>query len=639
MTESHEGWRLKGLIYWSMKSFEKAREAFTQAIAYSSAPIPDYVSRGMVNVEMEEYAAAQMDVDSLMELDGHHVGGYYLSGILLFQAGEYRAAISKFAVVEEGAAKTYPRSSFFLSIAHLIEGDVKLAVVYARRYLELRPRDIEGRKLLAALYLQRENFDEIEFMLRPVLAYNPNDLAALNIRANALLQNGKADLALFVFDFIGKAHRDVVLEDLQMTSGMFTSPLALSAEEATARAFKPFPQFPREDILAILAMLKSDQKKEAVAAAESIVWRDIAEVAPLNVLAYVFVAIGDETGARDTFERALKREPNDPSANLGLAKLARKAKDLSQERAHYNVILSAQPSHLPTLISLAVLDGREGNNAGMKARLSEAIDRHPNAVEPRLGLARYYIDTGSSYRVESVFKPLQGLNKHNSRVRSLRYLALVRDDRFDEAMGLARGEHAMNPNTESLLDIVALHRSVGETEQLLDILRNWVKANPADVTARLMLARELDSTDINGASAQYREVIRSQPRNVLALNNLAWNLRKPDPKQALALIRSAAELAPEQAHVLDSLSVIEYLNGNYTEASAAIELAVWHAPGDLNIRYHQAMITAALGNTQKAIATLESMLGPGGPGFEKQKDAQALLHSLQGQTKHSAKSG
>lgn len=627
--ENDEAWRLKGHTHWRALHLPKAREAFDRAIDTGRLPIADYISRGLINIQMDDYAAAQQDAAALAEIAIHHPGSNYIGGLLLFRAGEYRDAITMLSL-GEAAAQKYPLMLFYLAVAHIIDGDAKVAESYAKRFLEMMPDNIEARRLLAVLYMQRDAVEDVEAVLRPVLDFDANDLGALNIMANALLRDDRSDLSMFTFDWITKTYPDVVLTELLITDGLFTSRLALSAKAAVQKALKPLPTFPREDIIAILGLLKDSQYEEAVALAESYKWRDLTGVAPHNVLGNVYVAAKRPKAAREIFEQALKRKPGDPSANLNLAKLERKANNVEKEREHYEAILRANPDHLPAMLSLAVLEGREGDNGAMADQLREAIDHHPNTIEPRLGLARYYIDSGRPHRVESVFESLKGLQKHSWKVRGLRYNALLMNNKLEEAIALAREEHAYSANTQTLMTLVGLYRSAQQPETAIDMLRGWIEMSPEDSSARLTLAGDLEATDKAAATEQYRAILRYEPDNVLALNNLAWNIRESDPVQALAHIRKAAELAPKRAAVLDSLAVIAHLNGEYEEASVAIASALAQDPDNLSLRYHEAMINAGMGNTKDAVAALKYMLAAKGSEFEEREQAAALLEQLEG---------
>src|SRR5262249_50656255 len=63
----------------------------------------------------------------------------------------------------------------------------------------------------------------------------------------------------------------------------------------------------------------------------------------------------------------------------------------------------------------------------------------------------------------------------------------------------------------------------------------------------------------DAAAARYREVLKEDPANVLALNNLAWLLAETsgDKDEALKLIDRAIELQGSRAEFLDTRGVVE----------------------------------------------------------------------------------
>jgi len=77
------------------------------------------------------------------------------------------------------------------------------------------------------------------------------------------------------------------------------------------------------------------------------------------------------------------------------------------------------------------------------------------------------------------------------------------------------------------------------------------------------------------AEAAYKNVLKVQPRNPEALNNLAWLYIKAEdkkfkrPKEALLLSIEAARIRPE-SHILDTLAECFFENG-YVERAVSIE--------------------------------------------------------------------
>jgi len=135
------------------------------------------------------------------------------------------------------------------------------------------------------------------------------------------------------------------------------------------------------------------------------------------------------------------------------------------------------------------------------------------------------------------------------------------------------------------------------------------------------------------AAEQYKRIIVLQPSNVVALNNLAYDIatREKKPAEALPLARRALALSPREPTVLDTVGWIEYLSGNAAEAAKLLVQASRGAPGNPEIRLHCAMALASQGARAAAEAELAEALKIL-PGLDKRPEVQELKAKLrQGQ--------
>jgi uncharacterized protein (TIGR03790 family) len=170
-------------------------------------------------------------------------------------------------------------------------------------------------------------------------------------------------------------------------------------------------------------------------------------------------------------------------------------------------------------------------------------------------------------------------------------------------------------------DRAGAKRALEQASELApDLLR------PHELLAEIALA----TNDSAGAAEQYKRIISIQPNNVIALNNLAYDMavREKKPAEALAMARKALALAPREATVMDTVGWIEYLMGNTAEAAKLLVQASRAAPGNPELRLHAAFALAAQGARAAAETELAAALKIL-PALEKRADVQQLKTRLE----------
>lgn len=143
-----------------------------------------------------------------------------------------------------------------------------------------------------------------------------------------------------------------------------------------------------------------------------------------------------------------------------------------------------------------------------------------------------------------------------------------------------------------------VHLSRGDTAMAVAALEKATALAPGYATAHLQLAGLLErGGQLESAATRYRRVLELQPRNVAAMNNLAYLLaaRLRRPAEGLPLAQQVQRLAPQNPLVLDTLGWIQYLSGDSVAAAKTLAVAAKGAPGSAEVRLHTAVAMEATG--------------------------------------------
>ena len=170
-----------------------------------------------------------------------------------------------------------------------------------------------------------------------------------------------------------------------------------------------------------------------------------------------------------------------------------------------------------------------------------------------------------------------------------------------------------------------------DVEAARDALEQATKIDARLISAHLLLAGIYERTGANDdAIERYRRVLKMDPSNVAALNNLAYVLARfklGALEEATQLARRANSLAPRSPNILDTLAWILHLAGDDRGASAPAAEAARLAPDDPLILLHSATILAATGGVDLAAKLLARAVELD-PAMEKQADVQELRSRL-----------
>ncbi|MHC4605262.1 MAG: tetratricopeptide repeat protein, partial [Planctomycetota bacterium] len=172
-----------------------------------------------------------------------------------------------------------------------------------------------------------------------------------------------------------------------------------------------------------------------------------------------------------------------------------------------------------------------------------------------------------------------------------------------------------------------------------DLFRRILARDPNSLPAMNALAMLLQMTGRSAeATTLYEQIVRLQPDNVIAINNLAWALCEEQGKhqQTLELAQRGLKIAPNYVDLIDTRGVAYYRLGQYEKAvqdfTKCLKLYPEGTPAAAATYLHLGRALAGLAQKDEAIENLKKALELnaeiGGLSTADTAETQRLLEEL-----------
>ncbi|WP_432383661.1 tetratricopeptide repeat protein [Duganella sp. P38] len=189
---------------------------------------------------------------------------------------------------------------------------------------------------------------------------------------------------------------------------------------------------------------------------------------------------------------------------------------------------------------------------------------------------------------------------------------------------------ALQPTTRLMIRQHILLSQAGRRATADERMARWLQGRPADVEAAHYLAESaLFYKEYGAAVRQLRVVLAQQPRDVAALNNLAYAYQQQQDPQARATAEQALQLDGRNPAVLDTLGWILLQEGKHERGVQLLKQAVTQSPDAPSYRYHLAYGLFQAGDRGQARKELDQALSSKLP-FAQRQQALDLRKKLDG---------
>ncbi len=433
------------------------------------------------------------------------------------------------------------------------------------------PDDRALRGYLVAAYQANGQGAEARAVVEDALKHNPKDVEALLIRGNGYLQEGKPKEAERDLQAALHYRGDSIPAHFALAQLYQRTGRSLSARQQLQEVLRLKPDMLQARLaLARILTLASEPEgaigllNEAPAAQRNLP----ASIVERN---WALKAKNDWPAFRRSVEEGLKlgRTP-DLVFQDGLAKL--NAGDFAGARTDAQEVLKLRAEDFGAAGMLAASYAGQKQTQKAVEALREIVEAHPKSAPLQKLYGDWLRSDGKSGPAREAYRAATALDP--------KYLeadfAIVGMDVADKQMDTAR--------------------------KTLSSMLEKSQGNP-----KILLLLGSLETDPTVAMSRYRAVLETEPKNAVALNNLAYLMANTDPDGALPYAQQAVEIAPDSAMIQDTIGWIYYRKGAYGTAVRYLETAVSKEPNPRR-QFHLALTYIKHGNERQGRALLATAL-------------------------------
>lgn len=556
------------------------------------------------------------------------------AGVLVV-AGEIAQARRNYAEATayfERAAQLSPDSAAIrteLGISRLAQGDSR-ALAELQAASGMAGSDARPDTVLILSQLERKQFDAA---LASIAAFEKKQGASpviWNYRGAAYL--GKQDLP--------KA-RDSFEQALKMNPGFFAAAANLAQLDIQAKqpvvARQRYESVLKADPKNLNAMLAlADLALRAKDEAGYAGWLEKAAAAqpqalpPRIALARYLIAKGDKSKALNVANAAIAAQPDNPAALDLLGTVQLSAGDAVNAQGTFRKLVDKQPKQAAPLVKLASAQIVAKDLDGARQSLQSALRVQPDLLAAQQMLGGIEIQNSRFDDAVALARQIQQQKPKSAAGPMLEGDTALARKQFDVALAAYERAYAFEPAAALLLRQIQALQGLGRAEEGDKRLAAWLGSHPQDAAIRMVLAERLLQRGQHQAAADhYLQLNRSNPGNLVVLNNLAWALSELKDARALGFAEAAYKISPDNPAIMDTLGWLLVQQGQSGRGITLLQQALSKAPDAADIHWHLAAAYAKAGDRPHARQELKRLLDSG-RAFPQEAQARDLLKQLGG---------
>ena len=549
-----------------------------------------------------------------------------LAGDAYMQSGDFDKATQYL----EKAATIDPTSANIragLGLTKLAAGDGNAAIVDLEKAVSMDSHQYQADILLAMSHLNRHEFDAALKALDSLEKKQPDNPLTYNFKGAAYV--GKKDLASARKSF----ERAVQLNPAYFPATANLAQLDLQDKNPDI-AKKRFEAVLAKDKVSIQAMLAlaslattNKQPKEALEWIQKARAANPRSVQPSLALVRYYGQLGDAKQAVAAAQEAQNQSPDNPELLdlLGMAQLS--AEQNEEAISTFGKLSKIQPDSPLAHYRSAQAEIAAKDTRAAESSLVKALHLKPDFLDAQVALAGLRVQAKRFDEAMPIAKEAIKAAPKSPAGHMLAGDIYLAQDKPAEATTAYQNAYDLAKSGGILIKLHHAQELSGKAAPM-SVIENHLKDNPKDLQVRVYLADLLMKKNLFlEASRHYQTILETDPKNLLALNNIAWCMQQLKDPRAMKYAEEAYKLQPSNPAIADTLAMLMLDAGKTSRAVELLEAAAAQAVDSPDIGFHFAQALHKAGDDAKAKKVLERVLALG-KRFSEEAEAKALLSQL-----------
>lgn len=649
---------LGGMLAFGKGNYDLAEERLLNVLKVTPDHLQTQLLFGTVSYQQKNYEQAAHHLSRYISAVPENLGARKLLGRTYMQLGQSDKAQEVFRPALSGRTDDVELLAL-VGLNDLRGGDMASGIENLEKAVESAPDNAGLRKELAKAYIQSGETEQAINELNTILSEANGQGNTQALLVFAQLKAGQPEQAIDTALGMLADNPDNPAV-LTLVGNVFVA----TGDQVEARnyydkALKLDPGHPQASVsLARLHELEGNLA-EAATVYKGLVDAEVKSTIPLLALARLANKQNDKQGMYGWLEKARTQFPKQLPPRLVLAEalmrdrrlkdaepVVKEAMEIAPNNARvlgqwgrllvadqrYNEaqktlteLVELAPDSTFSRVLLAEIHLKLGQVEEAKNELTIAIEKNPDSIPALALLARSEIKAGQYQQaLQHAFK-IQQLTPENPVGFELVGDSSFEQKQYGDAVSAYREAWVRGQSSGVAIKQSIASSMMGNPDLGLEVLKSWLSEHEDDVRAQEFYGTALQDNGNNAEAIQaYEKVLKLQPDNLVALNNLAWLYSLDQDPKALTLAEKAYETKPDDPGVKDTYGWILVQQGQPEKGRRLIRQALDKLQDNAEVRFHHAVAMIKTGEKEEGIKRLQDLLAEGKE-FQGKDEAERLI--------------